>query len=168
MIKPKRIQTPAFPSHSKCKPYSPYDFQWSQAQNVVNFEFIPSTSPHPVGTIQPTISRAQPGTLNLAPRAPECSKHFVTALRGISGCSELPFLGSTEEQGGSSWGNWPPQVAPQRAGPAGSSDLAQPHRPQLPYALCSSLMGMVFHLSLSAWLGAISSLFKYHSKTIPA
>lgn len=64
MIKLKRIQTPMFPSHIKSKTCSPHDLQWYQTQKVVNCEFIPSTSPHPVGTIHPAATR----------RYPECSQ----------------------------------------------------------------------------------------------
>lgn len=117
MIKLKMIQTPVFPSHIQCKPYSPYDFQWSQTQNVGNCEFIPSTSPHPIGTIHPVISRAQPGTLNLAPRVPEHAKHFITAPSTRS-------EGSVGAQSFLFWAGWlllgelGTPVAPQRAGPA--------------------------------------------------
>lgn len=133
MIKLKRTQTPVFPSNTKYKPYPPHDFQCPKAQNVVNFEFIPST-----GTIHPTISRAQPRHSKFSSwRVPEHSKHLEHRLWGISGCSELPFLGSP--QGGSSWGEL---ATPQREGPAVYPDLAQPHHPQPQYAPCSIFVRM--------------------------
>lgn len=110
---------------------------------------------HPPGCY-PEISRVQPGTLNLAPRVPEHSKHFVTALSTRSEGSVGSTLWKLRASfSGQHWGaGWlllrelPTPVAPQRAGPAGSSCLPQPHHPQRPYAPRSSSMGMVFHLSL--------------------
>lgn len=115
-----------------------------ETQTVGNCEFNPSTSPHPTGTIHPTVPRAQPGTLNLAPRVPERSKHFVTAPSTRS-------EGSVGAQSFHFWAGWlllgalGTPGSPQRAGPAEPPAWLS-HHPLPPSAPCSSFMAMLSHL----------------------
>ena len=74
-------------SHEVQALFSPDDFQWSQAQNAVNCEFIPSHRNHPHNHNQ--------STLHLAPRVPERSKHFLTVgAQGIPLASLGPVQGA--------------------------------------------------------------------------
>ena len=156
-MKLKRIQTPVFPFHMKCKPYSPDDFQWSQAQNVVNCEFIPSHRNHPHNHNQSTARHSTFSSWTLQ-TFPNSSQHM---LWGISGCSELPFLGSTQEQGGSFGGNWPPQWPHREQGqqvpPAWLSHTTHSHRMLRVPASWERIPTFPSQKQMSAWLGAISS-----------